>query len=220
MFTPNLTSELLVKGIKNALKSAKISSYLELGSGSGFVTIKAFEGIETRDLKLISTDIMPESKLIAEKNFFDAGIDVDVRVGSLFEPILDKEKFDFIVSDVAAISETVNEYLPWYENVPCATNENGLALFNQIVSGIKNYLKPQGKFIYPVVSLSCVTELEYNINKVFSNTKVLESKEWPLKITNPKFKLCLDSLAAKNYAFFVIRSGFYVFKTEIRISSL
>ena len=218
MFTPNLTSELLVKGVRSTINSTKFESYLELGSGSGFITLKVFEGINTSKLKLVSTDIMPEAKMIAEKNFSNAEMIVDVRVGSLFEPIYEHEKFDIIVSDVAAISESVNEYLPWYKNVPCNTGETGLKLFNQIIFNIKKHLKPYGKFVYPVLSLCNMSELQENIDSIFSNTKTLEIKEWPLKITNPKLETCLDILASKNYAHFSIKSGFHVFKTEVKVS--
>ena len=168
MFTPNLTSKLLVKGVRHTINSTEFNSFLELGAGSGFITLGSFEGINTENLKIVSTDIMQEAKIIAEKNFSDASISVDFRVGSLFDPIKENEKFDIIVSDVAAISENINEYLPWYDNVPCNTGESGLKLFNQIVSNISKYLNPKGKFVYPVLSLCNTSELEKNINAVFS----------------------------------------------------
>ena len=168
MFVPNLTSKLLVKGVRDTINSTKFQSYLELGAGSGYITLKAFEGLNTSNLKLVSTEVMHKAKVIAEKNFSNASMSVDFRVGSLFEPIKENEKFDIIVSDVAAISESLNDYLPWYDNVPCDTGESGLKLFNQIIFDIRKYLSTNGKFIYPVLSLCNVSELERNIEKFFS----------------------------------------------------
>ena len=43
MFKPNLTSELLARAVNKFIVKNHIESYLEIGSGSGFVTIEAFK---------------------------------------------------------------------------------------------------------------------------------------------------------------------------------
>lgn len=218
MFKPNLTSELLTYGVKETLKNLNINSFLELGSGSGYVTLNTFKDINIDDIKIVATDVMPEAKEVAETNFSNSKMNVEFRVGNLFEPIKKNETFDIIVSDVASISQKLNKYLPWYDGVPCNTGDDGLNLFNEIINNISKHLNEKSCFVYPVLSLCDTDKLSENINKVFNKNISLIQKKWPLKVENIQLKNCLDTLKSNRYINFEIKSGLYVFTTEIRAS--
>ena len=218
MFEPNLTSNLIVDTLKKYLKYNNIESFLELGTGSGFITQEVFKFHKNNKIKIVTTDIMEESEEISKKNFINSGLEVDVRIGNLFEPILIDESFDVIVSDVASISETLNNFLPWYDGVPCNTGEDGLKLFNQILKKVKGHLNAGGCFIYPMISLSDTNTQAQKIDMLFRKTLTGLSSKWPLKIKDNMLLDCLDNLKRKKYCDFDIISGYHVFKTEVKIS--
>lgn len=79
-----------------AREIAKISeckSILEIGTGTGIVAVSA--AMAGASL-VVATDINPAAVENARINAKNQAIEVDVRLGSLFDPIAEDEKFDII----------------------------------------------------------------------------------------------------------------------------
>ena len=45
----------------------------------------------------------------------------------------DKNKFDYIINDVAGISEDIAKVSDWYKNVSCLSGKDGTKLVNEIL---------------------------------------------------------------------------------------
>ena len=66
---------------------------------------------------------------------------------------MEREYFDFIVSDVAAVAEEVSNISPWYKGCITICYDGTKHIIN-IISNTKKYLNKNGKFIFPIISLS------------------------------------------------------------------
>ena len=91
----------------------------------------------------------------------------------MFGPWKNK-KFDLIVESVSAISEPVANRSPWYnKNIPCHAGIDGTKLVNEILLKAKNYLKKDGKIIFPIVSFSKKEKIINLAKKNYKKVKLL-----------------------------------------------
>ena len=68
---------------------------------------------------------------------------------------MEREKFDLIIESISAIAKKVAKVSPWYKNgIPCDCGEDGTDLVNSVLKETKDYLKKNGKLIFPIVTLS------------------------------------------------------------------
>lgn len=69
---------------------------LELGCGTGVLAIQA----AMNGALVIATDLDPEAVRLSRENAVGNGVKVDVRFGSLFDPIQDNETFELIIANL------------------------------------------------------------------------------------------------------------------------
>lgn len=67
--------------------------FLEIGTGAGIIALHAAKHGATT---VTATDISEQAVTNAKKNFEKHGIDADIRLGDVYEPIRDDERFDHI----------------------------------------------------------------------------------------------------------------------------
>jgi release factor glutamine methyltransferase len=129
--------------------AAERLSGLDIGTGSGAIAISlAKEGPFER---IVATDVTDGALEVAASNADAAGVAdrIDLRSGSLFEPVRDGELFDVIVSNPPYVAESERgslapEVRDWEPVSALFAAEDGLAVIGGIVAGARARLKAGG----------------------------------------------------------------------------
>ena len=176
IFKKNLTSKILMKTSLELIRKEKnINKILEIGCGDANITeglIKYF-----KKKKFYCSDISREAINLAKskKNLKKCVL----KHGSFFKPWKD-EKFDLIICDISAISESTAKYSDWYNGIVLRSGKNGLKNIEIVLKNIFNHLKPKGYVILPLISLSDIKNFKRKIKNKFSKVDFLKKVEWPL----------------------------------------
>jgi len=219
VFSPNLTSELLVKsGIEEA-KAIFVGDdkfkLLDLGSGGCHVGVKVAQGL---GLSQIYSSDLDEATLAVAANAGNASaIKIDHRIGDLFTPWLG-EKFDLIIDDVSGVSRPIAEISPWFEGVPCNSGECGTLLVQSVLKQANNYLKDKGKIIFPIISLSARHKIIQAAKENFNHVNLIHRKEWPLPKSMIEYKDIFKFQKEKENIFYEEKFGMIVCFTEIYLA--
>ena len=174
IFTPTLTSELIIKfSEKYLLKNQRI---LDLGCGGGIISASLYQKKLNQSFYLSDLDLLSVKK--AKKNLGPIKANFTIKQGNLFEP-WKKQKFDLIVNDVSGISSHVAKISPWFKNVPIDSSISGTNLLRRVVNRCENYMNSNSTFITPIISLSDVKNAKNFLKK---KLKIISVKEfdWPL----------------------------------------
>ncbi len=211
VFIPTATSELLIEACKKMIKNKK--KILDLGCGSGIVGISIAKNLKTKQ-KIFFSDISHEACENTKLNCSKLRINHDVRHGSLLSP-WKGENFDYIVSDVAAVAEDVSKISPWYKDCINNSGHDGTKHILNIISNAKDYLKKNGKFIFPIISLSNEKKILLTCKKNFKKIKEIKSKVFPLPKSMATKINILNRLRKKEIISFDEKFGMILFKTTI-----
>ena len=204
IFKPTGTSQVLIKAVKEIIKKPKI---LDLGCGCGEV------GISLLDLgEVFASDIDQE----AVDSIDTAKNGIDARCGNLFEPWVDME-FDIIVDDVSGVAEDVAKISPWFEGVPCETGSDGTKLVCEVLKQAPNYLLPNGKLFFPIVSFSDINKILGVANENFL-IEQLSHTEFPLPKEMYKHRDLLNKLKAEGKIHFEEKFGMIIYWTDIYVA--
>lgn len=123
------------------LKVKKGDSVLEIGTGSGIVSIYASKKAK----KIIATDINFNAVELAEKNFKLNKIEnIETRWGNLFEVINENEKFDIILFNTPYLPTDECEVLPDDLNYAFDGGADGRKVIDLFLKEVKNHLKHDG----------------------------------------------------------------------------
>jgi len=122
---------------------------LDIGTGTGAIGLSlACEGYFTH---VTMTDIVEVALEVARRNRNAAALDdmVDLRKGSLFEPLKEGEVFDVIVSNppyVAEVDEAAlePEVRDWEPREALFSGDDGLDLIRQVIGEARKHLKEGG----------------------------------------------------------------------------
>lgn len=213
IFTPNLTSKLLLKSASELLSKKPIDNYIELGCGSGFITFNLTNYL-SKSKSVFLTDISNHSIDEVKKVIMNEKLNFTALQSNLFDNVDNNLKFDLILSDVAAISEKLLPITDWYNGVSCKTGNDGLALISSLLKSSSSYMRKNSVILYPALSLSNMSKLRTIANAYFENTSVVASKDWPYKFENNDIDY-LNNLKEEGMISFKLISGFHVFTTEI-----
>ena len=176
VFTPNATTNLLIQAVKNTVSEPV--NLLDLGCGTGVVGLALYlHGLIASPL--YASDLSIPSVRCSQENFKRYECPSEVRVGSMFEPWLGK-KFDVIVDDISGIAQRVADVSPWFQGVPCDTGEDGTDLVVEIIRNAPQYLTENGRFFFPVLSLSNVDMLLQIAKENFVTVDRVGRLDWPL----------------------------------------
>lgn len=218
VFTPNLTSSLIVDSLIKFLESKSSPlKYIEMGCGSGYITFNVSNLLKNTDVTL--SDISEIAINEVKKQIDLKSLEYKAIVSNLFNNIQDNN-FDLIVSDVAAISEELTNITTWYDGISCDTGKDGLKLITELLVKSKDYLSKSGSIIYPVLSLSDKGKLDDLTKKLFAKTEVVASKDWPYKFSDVGHIKLLNHLKDSGFISFRYLSGLHIFTTEVWVSTV
>ena len=218
VFSPNLTSRLLINSVYQYSKSKKnfFSRALDLGCGCGAVGIALLknkiikEPMYFSDLSKKATE---NTKINLKKNKAK-GI---VKSGNLFDP-WDKHIFDLIINDVSAISSELTKISPWFKNIPCRTSKDGTELTIKFIDQLTKYTDKNSVIFFPVLSLSNKNKILNYAKKKFQKVKLIDTIEWPLPIKMSQFKSKLKSLKNKKNINYKEKYGKIICSTSIYVA--
>lgn len=213
-FLPTGTSAVLIEGVKRTgFTSGRV---LDLGCGVGIVGIVlAHSGVIQAPVH--ASDLSADAVELARRNYSTYGLDAVVRCGSLFEPWAN-EKFDLIIDDISGVAEPVAELSPWFENVPCNSGRDGTRLVCNVIGEAPRFLSPQGRLVFPVLSLSDRRKILDTAEKAFQNVKLLIQKKWPLPKSMNRHGQVLRELAAEGLITITEKFGMFLWSTEVYVA--
>lgn len=150
LFRPTLTTSILTESIRDEDVRGRIA--LDLGCGIGPIAIGlALAGAG----HVYATDIMPDAITVATRNARLNGVAerITLRSGNLFEPV-EGQQFDIIVDDVSGVAEEVARLSSWFPPGVPAGGTDGTSSTISMLRQAKQYLRPGGYLLFPVLSLS------------------------------------------------------------------
>jgi release factor glutamine methyltransferase len=122
---------------------------LDVGTGSGAIALSLLT--EGAFVRCVGTDAAATALEFATRNrdSMDLGSRLELRLGTLFEPIVDGERFDVVVSNPPYIAEvdraTVQaEVAEWEPEVALFAGVDGLDMLREIVRGAPQVLRGGG----------------------------------------------------------------------------
>jgi release factor glutamine methyltransferase len=122
---------------------------LDIGTGSGAIALSlAHEGYNTH---IVAVELSEAALEVARRNRDAAGLTdrVDLRRGSLFEPLGENERFDVIASNPPYVAEVDEaglepEVRDWEPKEALFAGADGLDVVRRIVTGARAHLKDRG----------------------------------------------------------------------------
>jgi len=217
VFKPTGTSEILIDTAINIINNSKNKKILDLGCGSGVVGITVSKNILKNNFFYFS-DLSQHATSLTKKNLINQNLNYQVKTGSLFSP-WKNYKFDYILNDVAGISEIVAKISPWYNKfIPSDCGVDGTKNISKVLSSSNNFLTKKGCLIFPIISLSNKNKILNIAKKNFDIVKKIYEKSLPLPKIMYKYKKKLLSLKKKKLINFKEMYGLILFDTEIYIA--
>jgi release factor glutamine methyltransferase len=146
---PRPETEQLVEQVLDSCRGKEGLVGLDLGTGSGAIAVSLL--LEGPFRAFVAVDISPEALNVARVNAAAAGVEVklDLRQGSLFEPLRAGERFHVIVSNPPYIADGEAGSLPeevrdWEPAVALYSGPSGMEVISKIVEAAPRYLEPGG----------------------------------------------------------------------------
>jgi 23S rRNA U2552 (ribose-2'-O)-methylase RlmE/FtsJ len=210
VFTPNLTTFLLIKASKNLVK--KKNKVLELGCGSGIISNYLYKKKLIK--KIYASDISRSAVDCSVFNAIRNKAKYEIKKSKLFDS-WKKSKFDIIINDISAITTKLNSISRWYDYAPNESGPDGIKFTIKILNEFKKYTNKNGKMLIPIIGLSNKKKILSFMKKKSIMYKKLYSQDWPLPKQFYKHKKFLLNLKKKNIIEFEEKFGFLTTKTEI-----
>lgn len=148
---PRPETEVLVGEILAWARSEGLEApvMLDVGAGSGAIALSlAHEGYNTH---IVAVELSEAALEVARRNRDSAGLTekVDLRGGSLFEPLGENERFDVIASNPPYVAEVDEaglepEVRDWEPREALFAGADGLDVVRRIVAGARAHLKDRG----------------------------------------------------------------------------
>lgn len=216
VFYPTGTSDEIIKAVSaNILSPGKV---LDLGCGSGVVGF-AIHIQGKADGNLYASDLSNDASLLIETNAKDLGIPVVSRQGSIFDP-WENETFDYIIDDISGIAEKVAEISPWFNNTSCKSGEDGTDLVIEAITRAPEHLNNEGKFFFPVLSLSNSEKIMSSANAIFSKVTNVGHKNWKLPDEMKTHMEILSDLRSKGFINFEEKYGWLLWSTDVYMAEM
>ena len=207
IFTPTLTSELIIKFSENyLLKNQRI---LDLGCGGGIISGSLYQKKLNQSFYLSDLDSLAVKK--AKKNLGHIKGNFIIKQGNLFEP-WENQKFDLIINDVSGVSSRVAKISPWFKNIPINNSISGTNFLERVVNKCRYYMNSNSTIITPIISLSDVKKAKNFLKK---KLKIISIKEfdWPLPQAMVSNIKVLEKLKKDKIIYFKKKFGIIICST-------
>jgi release factor glutamine methyltransferase len=146
-------------------------SFLEIGSGVGVTSIIAAKKYNN---KVVAIDINPEAVKLTGMNafFHQVQTKVDARLGSVFAPLSNMEKFDTIYWDMPYVySDDTNEQITMLQR---SVSDPGYKNIESFIANAKHHLNPNGRILVGFGSNGDIQRFEhlasnyhFKLNKIY-----------------------------------------------------
>lgn len=153
---------------------------LDMGTGCGILGILAAE----KARKVLAVDINPQAVRCSQRNAKLNGVaeKMDIRLGDLFTPVKDGEKFSLIVFNAPYLPSEPVERETWLGKA-WAGGPKGRQIIDRFISQVTNYLTRDGRAVLVQSSLSGVQETLRKLEEEGLRSSVIaEKKAWFEKI--------------------------------------
>jgi release factor glutamine methyltransferase len=178
VFRPTTTTRLLLRAVRRHAAEG-VRSALDLGCGCGVVAA-ALRRHVVPEGTVAASDISPAAVELTRRNAANAGVEVDVRCGSLFEPWAGM-RFDLIVDDVAAMAEPLARASPWYPpQIASDAGEDGTRWITSVLRQAPGHLERGGRIVFPVLSLADQALTLEAAREAFGEVRLLEEEWYPI----------------------------------------
>ena len=147
---------------------------LDVGTGCGILAVIA----SVRAKKVVATDINPHAVKCAKQNAESnrASSKIQVRLGDLFEPISETEKFSLIVFNAPYLPSTRGEHRSWKTRA-WAGGSTGRRVIDRFIRNAPRYLDARGRILLVQSTLSDVDETLRRFREMGLDVRVVaESK--------------------------------------------
>ncbi len=211
VFVPTGTSDLLIEASTKIIRTNK--TILDLGCGNGIVGI-SISKIKNLKRKIYFSDISISACKNAIQNCKKFKVNYEIKNGKIFHP-WKNYKFDYIVSDIAAIADQVAKVSPWYQNCVNNAGIDGTKNVIKFLNKAEFYLNKKGVILFPIISLSQENKIISVLKKKFNKVKLIKTKTWPLPKSMYKNINLLNKLKKKKIIYFENKYGILTFKTDI-----
>ena len=195
VFYPTSTTVLLLRVARGAL-GRTCQSVLDLGCGSGVVAI-VLARQASPSAAVCASDLSPAAVRLTGANAERNNVRVDCRCGSLFDP-WKGQRFDLIVDDVAGVAEPLDRLSGWYPpGVPSEAGRDGARWILEILDRAPDYLTPDGRFVFPVLTLSREDRILDRARARFAVIKQVEEQWYPFSETLAAHLSLIEELAGE-----------------------
>ena len=211
VFTPTGTTDVLFNAAKNNINVA--AKVVDLGCGSGVVGLSLFKTGKVAS-PLFASDLSNEAVECVKQNAIACNCPVVAKSGSLFEP-WQGEKFDYIVNDISGVAQEVAQLSDWFKNVPCNSGVDGTDLVVEVIKKAPEYLNPQGRLFFPIISFSRKKKILEAAHNNFTDVERLAHQEWPLDKNMYQYLEVLRRIKKEGYIEFIEKFGMVIWFTEV-----
>ena len=166
---------ILLATVLEQTRAKRTIDVLEVGCGSGFLSIVAAK----LGGKVTSADINPIAAAAAKQNALQNKASLKVLISNLFSNITGK--FDLIIFNPPYLPDDINELKDINEQGELKDIKGNWAdtgIISRFVQEVKNYLKPGGKVLLLVSSLT-QTPAEQLFKDAGFSTKIIAKKKLP-----------------------------------------
>jgi release factor glutamine methyltransferase len=143
-----------------ALKEAKpVMRILEIGTGSGFIS--AFLLAKVKGITVVATEINPHAALCAKRNGVQV-IRTDLFKG--IKPEIPETRFDLILFNPPYLPTCKEEKVEGWLNYAFDGGVSGRETLNQFLDEVGAYLRPGGKILFLISSLTGLEDVSEKMN--------------------------------------------------------
>ena len=176
VYEPAEDSFLIADAVKEVVKLE--DDVLDAGTGCGLLAVVAAKKAH----KVVATDLNPHAVECARLNARKNGLagNVEVRLGDLFQPVLNTEKFDLILFNAPYLPSAPDDQKTWIERA-WAGGPTGRLLIDRFIVEAPLQLKRNGKMLLAQSSLADIDKTLRKLSEKRLVARIVAEKKEPFE---------------------------------------